>query len=69
MGVVDPLKGPSYDLMTCSENFRFNPNSVNIPHTKIILYLPLTGSSVLQFHITKCFALSAGKVDYTLTLY
>ena len=27
-GVVDPLKGPSSASMTCSENFRFNPNYV-----------------------------------------
>ena len=46
MGVVDPLKGPSSALMPCSENLRFNPNSVNIYYPKIISYPPLAESSI-----------------------
>ena len=37
IGSVDPIKGPSSASMTCSENFRFNPNSVHISLPKIIL--------------------------------
>ena len=36
MDIVDPLKGPSPASMTCSDNFEFNPNAVNIPRLKII---------------------------------
>ena len=45
MGVVDPLKGPSYALVACSEKFRLNHNSVNIYLPKIMLYLPLANAS------------------------
>ena len=45
MGVVEPLKGPSSALMTCLDNFRFNPDYVNRSCPKIILYLPLAESS------------------------
>ena len=45
MGVVDPLKVPSPASMTRSENFKFNPNCVNIYHPNIISYLPLAESS------------------------
>ena len=52
MGAVDPLKIPSYYSMTQSENFKFNPNSVNRYCPKIISYLPLADSSTLIFHVT-----------------
>ena len=68
MGIVDPLKGPLSDSMTCSEDFKFNYNYVNRSLPKIILYLPLAESSTQHFHITTFVALSAGKVKSTLTL-
>ena len=45
MGVVDPLKGPSSDLMMWSDSFNFNPNYGNSYLPKIISYLPLADSS------------------------
>ena len=68
MGFVDPLKGPSYALMTCSEDFIFNPNYVNRYRPKIILYLPLVDSSTWHFHVTTFVTLSAGNMKSTLTL-
>ena len=68
MGVVDPFNIPSSDLVTCSDNFRFNPNYVNISLPKIISYLPSDDSSTRNFHVTTFVALNAGKVKYTLTL-
>ena len=68
MGIVDPLKGPPSDSMTCSDNFILNHNSVNISGPKIISYIPLADSSTLHFHITTFAELSVGKVKYTLTL-
>ena len=69
MVAVDPLKGPSSDLMTCSENFRFNHNYVNRSLPKIISYLTLADSSTWKFRITIFVALSWGKVKYILTLW
>ena len=54
--------------MACSENFIYNPNSVNRYCPKIIFYLPLADLSKWHFHVTEFVALSAGKVKYTLTL-
>ena len=44
MSVVDPFEGPSYALMARSDNFKFNPNHVQIYCPKIISYLPLAES-------------------------
>ena len=41
MDYVYPLKYPSYSSITCSENFKFSPNYINISIPKIISYLPL----------------------------
>ena len=41
MGYVDPFKGPSSDLMMCSDGFSLNPNDVNIYLPMIMPYLPL----------------------------
>ena len=45
MGVVEHLKGPSSDLVTYSENSRFNPNYINRYCPNVVLYLPLAVSS------------------------
>ena len=45
MGVVDPLKSPMSDAMTCSDHFNFNPNPINKYLPKIISYIPLLESS------------------------
>ena len=45
IGAVDPIKGPAYASMTCSEKFIFNPYSVDIYLTNIMPYLPLSESS------------------------
>ena len=68
MGVLYPLKGPSSASMTCSDNFKLNPNYVNRSCPKIISYLPLADSSTLYFHVTTFVSLSTIKVKYTLTL-
>ena len=67
MGVVDPLKGPSYTSMTCSDNFIFNPNYVNRFRTKIMSYLPLEESSTWKFQVTIFIALILFKVENILT--
>ena len=68
MVVLDPFKGSSYASVTCSENFRFNTNSINRYHPNIILYLLLAELSTWKFHVTTSVALSAGKVKSILTL-
>ena len=68
MGAVYPWKGPSYDSMTWSDNFKFNPNYVNIYLPKIISYLTLEESSIWHFHITTFVVLSYGKLKFTLTI-
>ena len=67
MGAVDSIKGPSSALMTCSDNFKFNPNSVNRYIPKIISYLPLA-ESTWHLHFATFVVLSADKVKYALTL-
>ena len=68
IGDVDPIKGPSYASMTCSENFTFNTNSIYRSLPKIISYLPLAESSKLHFHVMTFVVLSTGKVKSILTL-
>ena len=68
MGILDPLKGPSYALLKCSNHFGINTNSVNRYLPKIISYIPLMDSSTLKSHVKTSIALSVGKVKYTLTL-
>ena len=68
MGVADSSKGPSSASITCSENFKFNPNYVNRYFTKILSCLTLEESSTWYFHVTNVFALSSGKMKSTLTL-
>ena len=53
--------------MTCSDNFIFNPEAINIYLPKIMSYLPLLESSTWQFHIKKFVMLSSGKVKSILT--
>ena len=53
--------------MTYSDNFRFNPNYINIYLSKIISYLPLAESSTYHFYVTKLVALSTGKVKSNST--
>ena len=65
MGVVDPLKFPSSNSMTYSENLNFNPNYFNRYHPNIISYLLLVESSMSHFHVTTFVALSVGKVKST----
>ena len=67
MGYVYPLKGPSSDSMTCSENLKFNPISVNRSCFKITSYLPLAESFTWNLHVTAFFELSASHVKSTLT--
>ena len=67
MGYVYPFKGPSSTSMTWSDNYIFNPNSVNIYLPRIISYLPLAESSTWKFHVTIVFALCSGKVKSILT--
>ena len=67
MGVEDALKGTSSASMTCSDNFKFNHNSVNRYNPKIISYLPLA-ESTWHLHFAIFVALSADKVKYALTL-
>ena len=67
MGAVDPFKGSSYALVTCSDNFIFNPNYFDIYLTNIMSYLPLVESSTCQFHVTVFVALSSVKVKSILT--
>ena len=45
MGAVYHFKVPSSDSMTRSENFRFNPNVVNIYLPNMISCMPLAESS------------------------
>ena len=52
MGADDPLKGTLYDLMTWSENFRFNPNDVDRSLPKVIAYMLLAESSTRKLHVT-----------------
>ena len=54
--------------MTWSDNFKFNPNYVNIYLPKIISYLTLEESSIWHLHITTFVVLSYGKLKSTLTL-
>ena len=68
MGALDPLKGPSSDLMTWSDNFKFNPNYFNKSLPRIILYLPLAESYTWHYRVTTFVALSSGKVEHTSTL-
>ena len=65
MGFVDPFKNTSSALMTCSDHFKFKPNSVNRYCTKIMLCLLLADSSTCHFQVTTLVALSAGKVKST----
>ena len=59
MGVVDPIKCPSFASLTCSEDFRFNPNYIHRSHPMIISYLHLAESSTGHPKVTIFVALSA----------
>ena len=64
---VDPFKVPSFALVMWSDNFIFNHNAVNISLLKIISYIPLSETSIWQFHVTIFVALNSGQVRYILT--
>ena len=52
--------------MTWSDNFKFNPNSVNKYFPKIISYLPLAQPSTWHFHVMKFVVINARRLLWSI---
>ena len=69
MGAMHISNGPSHPLITCSEYFKFNYNSLSISLPNIIACLLLVYLSTWHSHIMVFVTLNSGRQKFTLTFW